>query len=145
MKCLKTSQMTKACIHHFLKPKTQQQKLEKNWNSRGERWHCKRNGKWSAEAPADLAAMIRLKLTEALTVQLGRAPTEEELNEMMEGYHRTKAIHRCLLSKFCRFSPDTNKYKKRPSEFDENLLQLSSKTQVTCAERSFTRFYHCCC
>ena len=32
----------------------------------------------------DVSAMIRSKLTEALTTKLGRSPTEDELNEVLE-------------------------------------------------------------
>ena len=34
----------------------------------------------------DVSVMIRTKLIEALTAQLGRSPTEDELNEMMEQF-----------------------------------------------------------
>ena len=78
------------------------------------------NASAEASAPADLAAMIRLKLTEALTVQLGRAPTEEELNEMMEQLSQDESFHSSLLAvpSSAGSAPTPTNNKKRPSDFD---------------------------
>ena len=74
----------------------------------------------SPEAPADLTAMIRLKLTEVLTMKLGRAPTEEELNEMMEGLSQDEGFHSSLLAaqSSAASAPTPTNNKKRPSDFD---------------------------
>ena len=94
----------------------------------------------SPEAPADLTAMIRLKLTEVLTMQLGRAPTEEELNEMMEGLSQDEEafIHRCLLLKVLPLQRRHQQITRSVHlTLMENLLQLSSKTQVNVHGKKF--------
>ena len=78
------------------------------------------NASAEVSAPADLTSMIRLKLTETLTAQFGRAPTEEELNEMMEALSRDESFHSSLLAAESSdaSAPTPTNNKKRASEFD---------------------------
>ena len=93
----------------------------------------------SPEAPADLTAMIRLKLTEVLTMKLGRAPTEEELNEMMEGLSQDEGFHSSLLAAQSSAASRRHQQITRSDHLTlmENLLQLSSKTQVNVHGKKF--------
>ena len=58
---------------------------------------------------------------------------------MMEQLSQTKAfIHRCLLPKFCRFSPTPTNNKKRPSEFDgKSTPAVEQNPSKRAAEQKF--------
>jgi hypothetical protein len=50
------------------------------------------------EAPPNLEAMIRAKLTETLRTQLGRDPTEEELEEVLEELQNDQTLQTSLMA-----------------------------------------------
>ena len=79
----------------------------------------------------DVNAMIRTKLTEALTAQLGRAPTEEELNEMMEQLSQDESLHASLLAAqnatAVAPTPSPPASKKRPLEESTPAVQGTNK------------------
>ena len=79
----------------------------------------------------DVNVMIRTKLTEALTAQLGRAPTEEELNEMMEQLSQDESLHASLLAAqnatAVAPTPSPPASKKRPLEESTPAVQGTNK------------------